>query len=93
MNIIEAREAAMQGKTVINCRDGRKWLAIDFENCKSLWPESVFGEWKIKEEPVMFETTVLPSGLEGNGILSHQNLAILGSLIGKRVKVTVEVLP
>ena len=51
MNIIEAREAAMTGKTVINCRDGTEWRAIDFKSCKSLWPESVFGEWRVKRGP------------------------------------------
>lgn len=92
MNIIEAREAAMAGKTVIS-PGGLELVADDFDDMKTISHDMVFGEWRIEQEPVVFETTVLPSGLEGNGILSHQNLSVLGSLIGKRVKVSVEVLP
>lgn len=92
MNIIEAREAAMAGKTVI-CPSGFNYSKASFSNVEEWDKASIFGEWRVKQEPVVFETTVLPSGLEGNGILSHQNLSVLGSLIGKRVKVSVEVLP
>lgn len=94
MNIIQAREAAMAGKTVINCRDGTEWIAIDFKNCKSLWPESVFGEWRVKQEPVVFEAEVSIANetLYGSGVgmIADRELRLL---IGKRVKVTVEVLP
>lgn len=92
MTIIQAREAAMAGKTVINCRDGTEWLAIDFKNCKSLWPESVFGEWRVKQEPVVFEAIVLDSGFDGYGRLEGVNVAALGSFVGKKVRVTVEVI-
>lgn len=91
MNIIEAREAAMAGKTVI-CPSGFNYSKASFSNVEEWDRASVFGEWSIKQEPVVFETTVLPSGLEGNGILSHQNLAALGPLVGKPVRVTVEVI-
>lgn len=93
MNIIEARAAAMAGETVINCHDGKEWDAFDFKNCKSLWSESVFGKWKIKIEPVVFEAEVSIANetLYGSGVgmIADRELRLL---IGKRVKVSVEVI-
>lgn len=93
MNIIQAKEAALAGKTVI-CPNGYTHTADSFkEAADCAWGDKVvFGEWSLKQEPVVFETTVLPSGLEGYGILPHSNLSTLAMLVGKKVKVTVEVI-
>lgn len=59
MNILEAREAAMAGKTVIGPNDvefSRDEFAADTPGDWS--NEMVFGEWKIKEGPVVFEANV-----------------------------------
>lgn len=92
MNIIQAREAAMAGKTVISpggCAFGKDDFAI------SPWPSShVFGEWREKKEPVVFEAEVSIANETlygaGVGMIADRELRLL---IGKRVKVIVEVLP
>lgn len=92
MNIIEAREAAMAGKTVIN-PNGVEFIARDFsDDYEGDWTnETVFGEWSIKQEPVVFSADVLASKLDkGVLLLNEQSLS---QFVGKRVKVTVEVLP
>lgn len=87
MNIIEAREAALAGKTVI--APNRCWfVAGDFSYDDGLdWSNSmVFGEWSIKQEPVVFEAEVISSG---SGTVIHADLT---PLIGKKVRVVVEVI-
>lgn len=89
MNIIEAREAAMAGKTVIG-PNGVEFIARDFsDDYEGDWiNEMVFGEWSIKQEPVVFSADVLESKLDkGTLLLNEQSLS---QFIGKRVKVTVE---
>ena len=92
MNIIEAREAAMAGKTVIS-PFGIEWNAASF-NKDRFDSEQVFGEWEIKQEPVVFEAGVSIANEKiygpGVGMIADRELR---SLIGKRVKVSVEVLP
>lgn len=91
MNIIEAREAAMAGKTVIGPNDvefGREEFAAD---APGDWTnEMVFGEWSIKKEPVVFEAEVSIANetLYGSGVgmIASRDMR---PLIGKRVKVTV----
>lgn len=90
MNIIQAREAAMAGKTVISpC--GIKVYGVDFEDMRMIRPDWVFGEWSIKKEPVVFEADVSIANEKlygsGVGMIADRELR---SLIGKRVKVTVE---
>lgn len=91
MNIIEAREAAMAGKTVIG-PNGSEFSLSDLEN-RTWLSETVFGEWSIKQEPVVFEAEVgiANETLYGPGIgrIASKELR---SLLGKRVKVTVEVI-
>lgn len=82
MNIIEAREAALAGKTVIS-PSGLELVADDFDDMKTVSHDMVFGEWK--SEPVVFETEVISCG---SGAVIHTDLT---SLIGKKVRVTVEV--
>ena len=50
VNIIEAREAAMAGKTVISPL-GTEWRQSDFETPNSLALYRVTGEWREKREP------------------------------------------
>lgn len=90
MNIIEAREAAMAGKTVIT-PNGVELVHYGFGDMEMISREWVFGEWHIKQEPVVFSADVLESKLDkGTLLLNEQSLS---QFIGKRVKVTVEVLP
>lgn len=95
MNIIEAREAAMAGKTVIT-PNGVEFIARDFsDDYEGDWTnETVFGEWSIKQEPVVFEAEVSIANEKlygpGVGMIASRDMR---PLIGKRVKVTVEVLP
>lgn len=91
MNIIEAREAALAGKTVI--APNRCWfVAGDFSYDDGLdWSNSmVFVEWKIKSEPVVLDVEVeLPDdGLTKIFIVSEK----LKQFAGKKVRVTVEVI-
>lgn len=100
MNIIEAREAALAGKTVITPYLA-EWTERDFKSYES---ESarinvfnyglVFGEWRVKQEPVVFEAEVSIANEKlygpGVGMIASRDMR---PLIGKRVKVTVEVLP
>lgn len=90
MNIIQAREAAMAGKTVI-APNGIEFVDDDFVDKYVISFSLVFGEWKIKEDPVMFEAEVSIANetLYGSGVgmIADRELR---PLIGKRVKVTVE---
>lgn len=91
MNIIEAREAAMAGKTVI-APNGVEFIARDFsDDYEGDWTnEMVFGEWSIEQEPVVFEATVYRSAhVADEGTLSCTSIQ---KFAGKRVKVTVEVI-
>ena len=93
MNIIQAREAAMAGKTVIS-PSGLEFIGDDFENREMLSYDMVFGKWSIKQEPVVFEADVSIANetLYGSGVgmIASRDMR---PLIGKRVKVSVEVLP
>lgn len=93
MNIVEAREAALAGKTVIDPR-GNSLVANNFEIEDPWLHEDVFGEWSIKQEPVVFEAEVSIANetLYGSGVgmIASRDMR---PLIGKRVKVSVEVLP
>lgn len=93
MNIIQAREAAMAGKTVI-APNGIEFVDDDFVDKYVIGFSLVFGEWREKQEPVVFETEVSIANetLYGSGVgmIADRELR---SLIGKRVKVSVEVLP
>jgi len=93
VNIIEAREAAMAGKTVI-CPSGFNYSKASFSNVEEWDKASIFGEWRIKQEPVVFEAGVSIANEKiygpGVGMIADRELR---SLIGKRVKVSVEVLP
>lgn len=90
MNIIEAREAALSGKTVIS-PSGLPVKGKDFQRFGEWIDSDIFGEWSIKKEPVMFEAEVSIANetLYGSGIgmIADRELRLL---IGKRVKVTVE---
>ena len=88
MNILQAYELAKQGKTVISPL-GTEWRQSDFETPNSLALHHVTGEWKEKREPVVFETRVLDSSYYDDGCIVHE---LLVPTIGKRVKVTVEVI-
>jgi len=50
MNIIQAREAALEGKTVIS-PSGLKATAVDFKHFDDWTREDIFGEWREKREP------------------------------------------
>ena len=92
MNIIQAREAAMAGKTVI-APDGIKWSGDDFTSGHSVNLKTVFGEWKIKQEPVVFETIVKTSRMDDeHGAVNFHSEALV-NFVGKKVRVTVEALP
>lgn len=89
MNIIQAREEAMSGKTVISPIGG-EFDKDDF--AISPWPSKyVFGEWRVKQEPVVFEAEVSIANetLYGSGVgmIASRDMR---PLIGKRVRVTVE---
>lgn len=60
MTIIEARELAMQGKTVIST-NGLEWNSVQFSLIKQWSAEAVFGVWREKREPqsvfVIFDRT------------------------------------
>lgn len=86
MNIIEARAAAISGKTVISPL-GVEFSAREFsdEYGRTWINEMVFGEWKIKLVPVFIEG-VLGSRDMGN-LLSDATL----DFVGQRVRVKVEV--
>lgn len=92
MNIIEAREAALSGKTVIS-PSGLPVKGKDFPRFGEWTDSDIFGEWSIKKEPVMFEAEVSIANetLYGSGIgmIADRELRLL---IGKRVKVSVEVI-
>lgn len=91
MNIIEAREAAMAGKTVISpC--GIKVYAVDFEDMRMIRPDWVFGEWEIKQEPVVFEARVeMATNPDSSSTITFRCKQYMPELVGKKVKVTVEV--
>lgn len=93
MNIIQAREAAMQGKTVISPL-GVTWTANTFKRQvleNSFSNNMVFGKWSLKKEPVVFEWDVVESAMRpGHGRLDPLDCKLLQQFIGKRVKVTVE---
>ena len=61
MNIIEAREAAMAGKTVISPR-GNVWLPDDFSGAIGLGADLIFGEWREKREPRVRWMNEYPNG-------------------------------
>lgn len=91
MNIIEAREAAMAGKTVIS-PGGLELVADDFDDMKTISHDMVFGEWEIKQGPVVFEALVERANNTMFG--RYKGLvwsAELEQFIGKKVRVTVEV--
>ena len=90
MNIIQAREAALAGKTVIS-PSGHEHTVHHFRQGFSWGYGTVFGEWRVKQEPVVFEADVSIANEKlygsGVGMIADRELR---SLIGKRVKVTVE---
>ena len=90
MTIIEAREAAMAGKTVIS-PSGLPVKGKDFQRFGEWIDSDIFGEWEIKQEPVVFEAEVSIANETlygpGVGMIADRELR---PLIGKRVKVTVE---
>lgn len=92
MTIIEAREAAMAGKTVI-APGGLELVADDFYDMKTISNDMVFGKWSVKQEPVVFEAEVSIANerLYGSGVgmIAERKMY---SLIGKKVRVTVEVI-
>lgn len=89
MNIIQAREAALAGKTV-TCPSGFNYSKASFSNVEEWDRASVFGEWSIKKEPVVFEAEVFHSVIEeGIGMIASKNLY---QFCNKRVCVTVEVI-
>lgn len=85
MTIIEAREAAMAGKTVI-APNGVEFIARDFSDDGHWAGHLVFGEWRVVFEA---EVSIANETLYGSGVgmIADRELR---SLIGKRVKVTVE---
>jgi len=93
MNIIQAREAAIAGKTV-TCPSGFNYSKASFSNVEEWDKASIFGEWRIKQEPVVFESEVSIANETlygcGVGMIASREMR---SLLGKRVKVTVDVLP
>src|SRR5574343_1710677 len=93
MNIIQAREAAMAGNTVIS-PSGLPVKGKDFQLFCEWFDSDIFGEWSIKKAPVVFEAEVSIANETlygaGIGMIASRDMR---PLIGKRVKVTVEVLP
>lgn len=86
MNILEAREAAMAGKTVIS-PSGREWAIKDFDNMLCLDKSFIFGEWSVEVETIVFEADVGHLNMSDCVVMYCESLR---HLIGKRVKVTVE---
>ena len=85
----------MAGKTVIGPNDVEFSQDEFAADAPGDWSnEMVFGEWSIKQEPVVFESEVSIANetLYGSGVgmIASREMR---SLLGKRVKVTVEVLP
>lgn len=94
MNIIEARETAMAGKTVI-CPSGFKYNNTSFSDVKEWDNASIFGEWQLQSDndTVVFETIVELANefMFGSrrGLISDRSLYRLRD---KTVRVTVEVI-
>lgn len=92
MNIIEAREAALAGKTVIS-PEGVTLMHYGFDDMEMIKKEWVFGEWSTKQEPVTFAWDVVESAMRpGHGRLDPLDCKHLQQFIGKKVSVTVEVI-
>jgi hypothetical protein len=94
MNIIQARKAAEEGKTVISPCGRIQITGNTFSEYTKWDPDDVFGEWTLKPEPrkpVVFDSFVRAKGLYGEIEHADCRRADLVELIGKRVKVTVEV--
>lgn len=95
MTIQEAREAALQGKTV-TCPSGFNYSKASFSNVEEWDRVSVFGEWQLQSEndTVVFETIAELADASlfgaGRGLISDRRLHPLRN---KKVRVTVEVLP
>jgi len=83
----------MAGKTVIS-PNGVELVHYGFGDMEMISREWVFGEWSLKKEPVVFEAEVSSANEKlygsGVGMIADRELRLL---IGKRVRVTVEVLP
>ena len=91
MNIIEAREAALAGKTVISPM-GVEWTKRTFSSQKlenTFSTKMVFGEWKLKQEPVVFEADVAHLSMSDCVVMYCEDIR---HLIGKKVRVSVEVI-
>jgi hypothetical protein len=89
MTIIEARELAMQGKTVID-RTGKEWSKKDFNRIEDFHCSYVFGEWREKKEPRRVYATINKKE-EINGYYpSHEEASEYVS-IGERIVEFVEV--
>ena len=92
MNIIEAREAAMAGKTVI-APNGTEFVGDDFVDRYVVTFGLVFGEWSVKQEPVTFEAYVEDaSKLRASSMITFRCNQYLPELVRKHVRVTVEVI-
>ena len=62
MTIIEARKAALEGKTVIG-PDGRPYTNKNFESNWAWSQLNIFGEWAIKTEPLKIYVNLYREGL------------------------------
>lgn len=92
MNIIQAREAALAGKTVIT-PNGVELVHYGFGDMEMISREWVFGEWSIKQEPVVFEARVeMATNPDASSTITFRCKQYMPELVGKKVKVSVEVI-
>lgn len=88
MTILEAYELAKAGKTVIS-PDGIFMSPDFFHKVQAFNAAEVFGEWRVKREQVVFEADVGHLSMSDCVVMYCESLR---HLIGKRVKVSVEVI-
>ena len=96
MTIIEARELAIQGKTVISPY-GQEWTKEDFEDIQAgnerdwrLTSKSVFGVWREKKEPRRVYAVELAGGSIQLDAYSTYEAARHNSVKGERIVEFVE---
>jgi hypothetical protein len=89
MTIIEARELAMQGKTVIS-PGGIEYTNVLFDSATVLTVEHVFGEWREKKEPRRFYRIERADGTLMDDCYNHKELVTTRD---QRIVEFVEVVP
>lgn len=92
MNIIDARKLAIEGMTVIS-PNGLELVSENFYDMKNIRNDWVFGEWSIKQEPVVFEARVeMATNPDASSTITFRCKQYMPELVGKKVKVSVEVI-